>query len=85
MKTKKYSWSTKEFEKNNPAGGGVWMFVYLMFVMICAGSDLCDDVQRIRTGCVCVCVCLIACDLGTLKKDGLGPIWAVAPQKHLVR
>jgi hypothetical protein len=32
--------------------------------------------------CVCVCVCLIMCDPKSSKREGLGRIWIVAPQKN---
>jgi hypothetical protein len=40
--------------------------------------------------CVCACVCVFMCvyvsncDLGTSKREGVGPIWVVAPQNKIV-
>jgi len=33
---------------------------------------------------LCVCVCVCVCDLETSKRGGLGPLWAIVPQKWKV-
>ena len=57
-----------------------------MFLVCCVGSGLCDGlltllVEPMVCVCVCLCLCPIACDLVTLKRGGLGPIWAVATEE----
>jgi hypothetical protein len=52
-----------------------------VFVVCCVGSSLCG---RLITGLeesYCVYV-LVVCDPSAAKRGGLGPIWAVAPQKR---
>ena len=51
-----------------------------MFVVCYVGSGLCDrliarskESDHVCVG-VCVCVYVSNCDLGTSKRDGLGPI-----------
>ena len=53
-----------------------------MFVVYCVGSGLCDELtnrsEKSYRVCACVCLCVI---YKPQQRGGLGPSWAVAPQK----
>jgi len=48
------------------------------------GSGLCYElIARSEESLPGVCACVIVCDLETLKRGGLGLIWAVEPHKNI--
>ena len=53
--------------------------LFIIIILLCVGVDsgLWDEPSS-PAG----CICLILCDLETSKRNGLGPIWAVAPSKN---
>ena len=54
----------------------VCMDIFLVFVVCCVGTVLCNDLvthsEVSYRVCVCVCVCLIVCGLGTSTQGDLG-------------
>ena len=53
----------------------------LGFVACCVDGGLCDELITRSQEPYQMCVRLLACDLATSQRGGLGPICAVAPQK----
>ena len=72
--------------RSNPAEG--LGFCSSMSVAGCVGIGLCDElITRSGSPTVCVCACARLFLCVTYKPqhwDGLGPIWAVAPQRNVV-
>jgi hypothetical protein len=80
---RKSHWWDRRFEFR--WGHGYWS---LVFVVCCTSSGHCDELsarsEESNCACVCVCVCVRARNCVSsrnLKNGGLGPSWAVAPQK----
>ena len=68
-------------------GSRVWILprAFVFFCCVCcvfAGSCLCDGLIT-PSGNATTCECLILCDLETLR-GGLGPNWAIAPQRGTI-